>query len=511
MTPAMLPARGGQRDGPRQNDPPAPQPPGRPSRGAAHGPPLLFPPPAPAAGRTPRPGLLHDPDRTRTPEGEAPATNGGLGRRPQAAPPREGSGEPQRDPQTCLPTPPSGLQATGAPTPTPPETEGMIPPPPGRTAAPGREAGAGPAPTPQPPAPAGTTMDKRTRATTPGRHTDRAWGQQASTNRSCMEATPSIARATPRTHALLPAQGRQRDGSRQGHPPPHWPARPHSRGERRTGCHPPFPSTQTPGAGTPQTRRPTPRGAHCPKPGRGGMGPPPPPKKTNQTEHGTGAGHAEGHGPHGTALPAPGTGTARSARATPTRRGGGGGRRESASAHTHKGHVGENRRATGTSPRNAQTAWNGVPASEGKGHPDGTGRHTQRRTREAGRGKQGRHDNRHRPKPPEPAASAAHTRPGHCTRQGSSGAPHHAPAPKLGFLYASQRGSHWRQASSRDPAAPAPRATTHQGGDTVGKRLQLRLLSDALTGVWRNEEAGEGQGSEPREPRGLRHQAGGVS
>ena len=59
--------------------------------------------------------------------------------------------------------------------------------------------------------------------------------------------------------------------------------------------------------------------------------------------------------------------------------------------------------------------------------------------------------------------------------------------------------------------APAPRATTHQGGDAVGKRLQLRLLSDALTGEWRNGEAGEGQGSEPCEPGGLRHQAGGVS
>ena len=31
----------------------------------------------------------------------------------------------------------------------------------------------------------------------------------------------------------------------------------------------------------------------------------------------------------------------------------------------------------------------------------------------------------------------------------------------------------------------------------MGKRLQLRLLSDALTGEWRNGEAEEGQGSEP--------------
>ena len=39
----------------------------------------------------------------------------------------------------------------------------------------------------------------------------------------------------------------------------------------------------------------------------------------------------------------------------------------------------------------------------------------------------------------------------------------------------------------------------------MGKRLQLRLLSDALTGEWRKGEAGEGQGSWPREPGGLRH------
>ena len=54
--------------------------------------------------------------------------------------------------------------------------------------------------------------------------------------------------------------------------------------------------------------------------------------------------------------------------------------------------------------------------------------------------------------------------------------------PRLGSLRASERGSHWRQASSTGLVAPAPRASTHWEGDTVGKRLQLRLLSDALTG-----------------------------
>ena len=140
---------------------------------------------------------------------------------------------------------------------------------------------------------------------------------------------------------------------------------------------------------------------------------------------------------------------------------GGSGRRGSASAHTHKGHAGNTRRATGPSARNAQTAWNGVPASEGKGHPDGTARDTQRGTRGAGRGKRGGHSTRYRPEPPKPAASAAHTRTGHCTRQGSSGALRHAPAPRLGSHRASQRGSHWQQASSTGPAAPALRPTTH--------------------------------------------------
>ena len=100
-------------------------------------------------------------------------------------------------------------------------------------------------------------------------------------------------------------------------------------------------------------------------------------------------------------------------------------------------------------------------ASEGKGHPDGTARHTQRGTRGAGRGKRERHNTRYQPEPPEPAASAAHTQTGHCTRQGSSGARRHAPTPRLGSLRASPRGSHWRQASSTGLAAPAPRATTH--------------------------------------------------
>ena len=245
---------------------------------------------------------------------------------------------------------------------------------------------------------------------------------------------------------------------RQSDPPPHWPPRPHKRGARRTGRPPPTPP---PGTGTPRTRRPTPRGAHNPKPGSGetGRGRPPPstPNGARDRDRTRGKAQTARNGP----TSAHRQDRARCARYTNQGRGGRGGRRGSASAHTHKGHAGNTRRATGPSSQNAQTAGNGVPAGEGKGQPDWTARHTQRGARGAGRGKRGRHDTRHRPGPPEQAASAAHTGSGHCTRQGSSGALRHAPAPRLGSHRASPRGSHWRQASSTDPAAPVPRATTH--------------------------------------------------
>ena len=73
--------------------------------------------------------------------------------------------------------PPRGR--AGRPRCDPPETEGMIPPPPGETAAPERGAGARPAPPPQPPAPSGTTRNKRTRTNGPGRRTGRAQRRQA--------------------------------------------------------------------------------------------------------------------------------------------------------------------------------------------------------------------------------------------------------------------------------------------------------------------------------------------
>ena len=191
---------------------------------------------------------------------------------------------------------------------------------------------------------------------------------------------------------------------------------------------------------------------------------------------------------------------------------GGGGRtpRERERTHT-KGTRGDYRklpdRARGTHRPH------GMAYQRGRVRDTRTGRPATRSAEHAGRGGGNERDTTPGagPNPPEPAASAAHTQTGHCTRQGSSGAQRHAPTPKLGSLRASPRGSHWRQASSTGPAAPAPRATTHQGGDAVGKRPQPRLRIDALTGEWRNGDAGEGRGSELCEPGGLRHQAGGAS
>ena len=101
---------------------------------------------------------------------------------------------------------------------------------------------------------------------------------------------------------------------------------------------------------------------------------------------------------------------ARCARHT-TQRGGERTPRERERTHTKRTR-GDYRKGNGPSARNAQTAWNGVPASEGKGHPDGTARHTQRGTRGAGRGKQERHNTRYRPEPPpnRPRAPRTHRR-----------------------------------------------------------------------------------------------------
>ena len=178
-----------------------------------------------------------------------------------------------------------------------------------------------------------------------------------------------------------------------------------------------------------------------------------------------------------------------------------------AGAHTHTttprhGPEGQPDRARGTHRPHGMAYRQAKQRDTRAGHPA---------TRTARDAREGRSENRHRPRSPRRAASAGYTRPGHCTRQGSSSTQCYAPTARLGSFSCRPWGSHWRQASSTGPAAPAARATKHQGGSLVGKCLQPRLLSDALSGEWRNGEAGEGQGSEPREPRGLSHQAGGMS
>ena len=172
------------------------------------------------------------------------------------------------------PPPPRRPASRGGASPQPPGAEGMVPPPPGGTLAPERGAGGRPAPPPQPLAPTGTAGNKRTRANAPGRRTDRARRRRASTNRSGMGATPPMTRTTPVTPALLPAQGRQRDRTRQSDPPPYWPPRPHKRGARRAGRPPPPPPARPPAH---ERHGPAPRGAHNPRPGRGEPGPDRPP------------------------------------------------------------------------------------------------------------------------------------------------------------------------------------------------------------------------------------------
>ena len=370
-------------------------------------------------------------------------------------PPRGRAGRPRRDPP-----PPHRLASRGGTGPHFPRQRGWSPLPLGETVAPERGVGARPAPPPQPPAPTGTAENKRTRANVPGRHTDHARRRQASTNRSGMEATPSMTRTTPVTPTLLPAQGRQGDGTRQSNPAPYLPPRPHKQGAHRTGRPPPPPphppARERPGhADQPHGERTTPSQVG----GKRDRAAPPPrhDKRSKGPGQDTRRGTDRVERPYQRQAPGP-----RKVRAPHQPGEGGGARtpreRERTHTQTARGEYQKGNR-TELAERTDRVEWRtsergyGTPGQDGPPH---TGRDTG-----AGRGKRGRHDTRHRPEPPEPAATAAHTRPGHCTRQGSSGALRHAPTPRLGSHRASPRGSHWRQASSTDPAAPAPRANTH--------------------------------------------------
>ena len=265
-------------------------------------------------------------------------------------------------------TPPTGTQAAGAPAPTP-RGRGDGPPCPRLREEP--ECGAPPRPSrrlPQEPRrtsePAPTRQDAAQIAPSEGgrAQTGVVWG-----------ATPPMDRTTPVTPALLPAQGRQRDGTRQSDPPPyspppahecHGPAPRHAAPTGRAGqgdrVGPPHPHARahstwiadpkSPPSGravgeggrlTPDAPRNS--GRH-PRRGRPSATPTTPSQaggnqdrtahpQARQTEQGTGEGHAEGHGPCGTALPAPSAGTARGGHATQPR--GGGADAAGARAHTH--------------------------------------------------------------------------------------------------------------------------------------------------------------------------------
>ena len=173
--------------------------------GAVHGPPLI--PPQPGAAPRPR-AHAHA-------GGECADGTRGAGMGHCRLPPRGGGGRLRHDPP---PTPPTGPQAAGAPAPSP-RGRGDGPPSP----RPREEPERGPPPRPsrrvpqelrRTSEPAPTCQDAAQIAPSEGgrARTGVVWG-----------ATPPMDGTTPVTPALLPAQGRQRDGTRQSDPPPYRP------------------------------------------------------------------------------------------------------------------------------------------------------------------------------------------------------------------------------------------------------------------------------------------------
>ena len=181
---------------------------------------------------------------------------GGQGRESRAATQR-GSREAAAQPPPL--TPPTGPQAAGAPAATP-GVRGDGPPSP----SPREELERDPAPRPSrrlpqeardTSEPAPTRQDAAQIAPSEGgrARTGVVWG-----------ATPPMDRTTPVTPALLPAQGRQRDGTRQSDPPPYRPPPGSTNGGQGARAAPP--PARPPAE---ERHRPPPRGAHSPKPGRG--------------------------------------------------------------------------------------------------------------------------------------------------------------------------------------------------------------------------------------------------
>ena len=230
--------------------------------GAVHGPPLT--PPRPGAAPRPRP-------HAHAGRGCADDTRG-AGIEYRRPPPRRGSGRPRSDPPPP-PHPPTGPQAAGAPAPTP-RGRGDGPPPRPRE---GPERDPPPRPSRRPPQgprrtsePAPTCQDAAQIAPRKGgrARTGVIWG-----------ATPPMDSTTPVTPALLPAQGRQRDGTRQSDPPPYSPPP-----AARTGgtAHAPPPPSRPPAHERhgPAPRRAAPTGRE----GRGDReGPPHPHARAHNT------------------------------------------------------------------------------------------------------------------------------------------------------------------------------------------------------------------------------------
>ena len=135
---------------------------------------------------------------------------------------------------TPPPIPPTGPQAAGAPAPTPRGRGDGLPSPSAREEP---ERGLPPRPSGRlPQEPGGTSEPVPTRPDAAqiapsegGRaQTGVVWG-----------ATPPMDRTTPVTPSLLPAQGRQRDGTRQSDPPPYSPPPPAQTGGTAHGPPPP--------------------------------------------------------------------------------------------------------------------------------------------------------------------------------------------------------------------------------------------------------------------------------
>ena len=271
----------GRTEAKRPPGPPAPWPPHR-RGGSRTAPPPLPPPDWPAGGRPhPAPGAAPRPrPKAYTGKGgyERGAKQRAAGRPPQRArrgatarsPPIPPPPRPTRKPRGCRPPPP-------------PEAGEVVPPPPGRTAAPGREAGAGPAATPLPPTQTGTTTGIRTCANT---RTAPENSKRAQTGTVWGPRPPWPERRPEHPLCCLPREGRGTDRGKATPSPTGPPAAQTGGMAHRPPPTPPHP----PARERPRRARPTPRGGHSPQPGRGEMGPgcPTTKKNTNQTEHGLG-------------------------------------------------------------------------------------------------------------------------------------------------------------------------------------------------------------------------------